>query len=234
MVRRIYVLIARVAKGLAEATGVIHPMERSNSQTVRWLRSLLSIYDSADMVRLDVPWWTYSAIEKVAAYINEKGGDVRVFEYGSGASTIWLARRCNEVITVEHDLLFVDHMQPLYGQYSNVTLVVRPPKTLDNKTHAVSKRRGYETKDFDNYVNSIEEFKGQFDIIVIDGRSRIFCLARALKRLNTGGLVVFDNSERLEYRTAIANSGLKETTLRGRAPALPYMSQTSILEEIVQ
>lgn len=230
MIRQIYVATARGLKHATGAIGLLDVAERSTSPTILWLRSLLSIYDSADMVKLDVPWWTYSAITQVSRYIRAKNGQVRVLEYGSGASTIWLAKRCKEVVTVEHDAGFAEHMKPLFSRHPNIHLEVRPPRALSPSSRARSRRKGYENQSFDDYVDAADDFKGEFDVIVIDGRSRIYCLEKAIDRLAPDGLIVFDNSNRAEYRSAIANCSLLERPLRGLAPALPYASQTSILK----
>ena len=102
-------------------------------------------------------------------------------------------------------------------------------EALSPSSYAGSKRKGHERRSFDRYVNAIDELDGLFDMIVIDGRSRIYCLERSLARLAPGGIIVFDNSDRIEYRHDIAKSGMNETALRGLAPCLPYRSQTSIL-----
>ena len=68
----------------------------------RHLRSLLDVHDPDALLRADLPWWTYRATDVVDAFLLGRGGRARAFEYGSGASTVWLARRCAEVASVEH------------------------------------------------------------------------------------------------------------------------------------
>ena len=48
-----------------------------------------------------VPWFTYPAIRMLEKIITP---DLRVFEYGSGGSSIWWSERVNEVYSIEHDL----------------------------------------------------------------------------------------------------------------------------------
>ena len=76
-------------RGLA-AIGVLGLLDRwaARSRTGLWLRSLLSIYDLEDLLRHDVPWWTFDASDRVAGFLAERPG-ARVFEWGSGASTVW-------------------------------------------------------------------------------------------------------------------------------------------------
>ena len=58
-----------------------------------WAFSLTRAHDSLAIAELDVPWWTYDAIDTVEKWIADHPEPVRVFEWGSGASTLWLARR---------------------------------------------------------------------------------------------------------------------------------------------
>ena len=49
------------------------------------------------------PWWTYAATAWLRAALNDTQ---RVFEFGSGGSTSWLAERVASVHSVEHDPLW--------------------------------------------------------------------------------------------------------------------------------
>lgn len=227
--KKSYVVFVRIAAKVAGSIGLLAWLEKSDNRILVWLRSLFSIYDSTDLIHLDLPWWTFDAIEAVQLYISKHNSDVRVFEYGSGASTVWLAKRCTDVATVEHDLGFAQSMRPIFAEHRNITMAMITPEKLRNDTNALSQRKGYKSLGFDNYVNAINEVPGTFDIIVVDGRARTACLKKARERLSERGIIVFDNSNRQEYREAILNSGLNEQILRGLAPALPYFSQTSIL-----
>src|SRR3546814_12921991 len=59
------------------------------------------------MVRLDLPWWTLRAKRLVEHHLAARP-EARVFEYGAGASTVFLARRARQVVSVEHDPLWYD------------------------------------------------------------------------------------------------------------------------------
>lgn len=45
--------------------------------------------------------------------------------------------------------------------------------------------------------------EGVFDLIDIDGRARVACLKYAIRYMASGGMTVFDNSGRNEYRRSI-------------------------------
>ncbi len=226
-----YVYMVRAARRAAEPVGLLGALERSRSPRLRWVRSLFSIYDSLDLIHLDLPWWTYAAIDAVEVHLASFGGQARVFEYGAGASTVWLARRSHSVQSVEHDLQFAQSMQQAFAAHANITLQRIPPQadTPAARGTVRSRRKGYAHCSFDDYVAAIDSAPGSFDLIVVDGRARNACLAHARSRLSERGMLLFDNSDRTEYRNAIAICGLEENRLRGLAPALPLPSQTSLL-----
>jgi hypothetical protein len=225
-----YVQLMRAARGVADALGLLKVLEHSSHKKVRWVRSLFSIYDSKDLIHLDLPWWTYDAIDAVEAHLASFGGDARVFEYGAGASTVWLAKRSRSVHSVEHDLVFAQSMEAVFATYANITLDIVPPeRDSDVRGSVRSQRKGYAQCSFDAYARAIDQAAGGFDLIIIDGRARNACLAQALGRLSERGVLLFDNSDREEYRGAIGACGLEERRLRGLAPALPLPSQTSLL-----
>jgi hypothetical protein len=193
-----------------------------------WLYSLTRVHDSLELARLDVPWWTYGAIDVVEAWLASRPHPVRVFEYGSGASTIWLAQRTDEVHSVEHHRSFAEQLRPSLDVFDHVTLHIVEPRP---STHPLvpSRKEGWEGLDFSDYVAAIDRVGGTFDLVVIDGRAREACLAAAGPRLVDDGMIVFDNSMRRRYRGAIHASGLEERALRGLVPTLPYPDQTSLL-----
>ncbi len=178
----------------------------------RWFASLFAIYETDRMIALDLPWWNVAATREVADFLAARGGNARVFEYGSGASTVWLAKRCGEIVTVEHDKPWLDKFQRQTKGFDNVSLLYRP---ID--------------KGPDAYVKAIDEFEGEFDMIVIDGRHRSACLKQAESRLRRGGIVLFDDSGRSRYRDAIDGSALVETRHYGRSYCVPYPDYTSLM-----
>jgi predicted O-methyltransferase YrrM len=229
MIRETYVRGWRLARQAAERTGLLHKLDRSDAGVARHLRTLFAIHDVGDLSRLDLPWWTYPAIAEVDAVMASYDGKSRVFEYGSGASSVWLGRRSDEVHSVEHSAEFVEFLTPALTEVPSVRL--RHVEAVQRGTEArvPSQRQGHEGLDFSDYVRSIDEVGGTFDIIVIDGRARSACLRQAIPHLAADGLIVFDNSNRRRYDEAILTSGLQATRYRGWAPCLPYQSETTLL-----
>lgn len=227
--KRAYAGTARgIGRGLARL-GVVGtetpPRER---RTRHWLHSLTRVHDTSALVDLDVPWWTYRAVDEIEIWLAARPRPARVFEYGAGASTVWLAHRSGEVVSVEHDPGFAVAVEGLVSGVPNATLLLRPP-TPSASPVVPSAKEGYAGLDFASYVAAIDEVPGDFDLVVIDGRAREACLERALPRLADGGIVVFDNTRRRRYRRAIDAAPVVELRLAGLTPTLPYPEQTSVL-----
>jgi hypothetical protein len=220
--------VRRAGKVLARAGMASGAPPTRDRRLAHWLYSLTRVYDSLELARLDVPWWTYGAIDVVDAWLGARSRPVRVFEFGSGASTIWLATRADEVISVEHHRGFAEQLQPSLDAYDHVTLRIVEPRKSEHPV-VPSHKEGCAGLDFADYVSTLDQSEGEFDLIVIDGRAREACLDAGRSRLAADGMIVFDNSRRRRYRDAIRRSGLQELTIRGLVPTLPYPEQTSLL-----
>lgn len=194
-----------------------------------WSRSLLAIYDLEDLVSLDVPWWTLRASERVEKFL-ASCDQPRVFEWGSGASTVWLSKRADSVTSVESDARWATDLQEFVPMNCRI-MTVMPSEASSGSVYAKSDKKGFRNLDFSNYVESIRHVGGYFDLIVIDGRARASCLSEAVNHLAPRGVIVFDNVERVRYRQQIArvaDAFEVEWTL-GLTPCLPYPSATALL-----
>ncbi|MBO9517035.1 MAG: class I SAM-dependent methyltransferase [Porphyrobacter sp.] len=175
----------------------------------RWAASLLAIHDVKRMVELDLPWWNVAATREVETFLAVHP-NARVFEYGAGASSAWLAARSGELVSVEHDAGWHVLISPLIGTFSNAVVWHRDLAG-------------------EGYIGAIGEAGGLFDLIVIDGRRRVECLARAIPHLKPGGIILFDDSGRKRYRADIERCGLREQHYFGRSYCVPYPDHTSVL-----
>ncbi|MDT9593798.1 class I SAM-dependent methyltransferase [Nocardioides zeae] len=235
-IKRLYVVLARAVRTVLGAIGVIGLLDRwaARSRTGLWVRSWFSVYDLDALVAHDVPWWTFDAADAVADFLAARPG-ARALEWGSGASTVWLAARCGEVVSIEHDAAWATSMARVLPD--NASLRVVPPvdlRTRLSRDVVPSSKRGFEGLDFADYVAEVDHVPGDFDVVVVDGRAREACLRRAVERLRPGGMVVVDNVERARYRAAIdevcGRHDVTVTWTRGRTPTLPYPTATALLE----
>lgn len=221
-----------VGRGLTKAGLLPEHAPPRDQRLKHWAFSLTRAHDSLGISELDVPWWTYRAIDAVERFIVERG-TVRAFEWGSGASTIWLARRVERVDSVEHHRGFGEMIQArLREEFPNADLQIVEP--VPSPSPAIgSQKEGHAGLDFSAYVAHIDRVAAErgapFDLIVVDGRAREACVRAALAHLAEGGRIVFDNTMRRRYRAAIGALPVRETRYRGLTPTLPYPDQTSIL-----
>lgn len=226
LLRKIYVYGMHKARRPLSTLGITAALEQHDTRLMHWLRSLLAIYDIDDMVRLDLAWWTFDALKEVKSFLAERS-EARVFEWGSGASTIWLASRANQVISVEHDVRWANLVLKRVADCPNVQLRIVPPTKSGQIT---SDKNGFKNLFFDDYVTEIRKVSGQFDLIVIDGRAREACLDEALSRLAPGGMILFDDFNRKRYRIAVRSyDSLLLREKQGLAVSLPYPDNTALI-----
>jgi predicted O-methyltransferase YrrM len=235
VLRNYYVKAARAARTASVRSGLLGRLDRSYRDKPRGVlahwRTLYAIHDVDDLVRLDIPWWTYGAIDAVQSHLEHLGGRARVFEFGSGASTVWLGRRSAEVYSVEHDDFFAGIMQRVLvdaGVSDTVKLIQAPPATSADP-QVRSGRQGEDELDFAEYVEALAQAGGTFDVICVDGRARVACALAAVEYLNPDGIMVWDDSQRPRYADGIRHTGLSVHRFRGFAPSLPYPRETAVL-----
>lgn len=129
------------------------------------------------------PFFVHEAILKLEELIQPGW---RVFEWGSGASTLWLGAdmMVRHAVSVEHDREWYEKTRVELGRYfvADVELV-----------HADL------GGPYEKYIKSYP--LGHFDLILVDGRNRADCLKYAPPHLKPGGLLVLDDSQR--YQAAL-------------------------------
>ena len=227
-IRQTYVGAMRKGREVARKTGVLEKLEARPTRRNLWLRSLFAIYDFDDLSRLDLPWWTFDAVREVDSFLQARP-DARVFEWGSGASTLWLSKRAGQVTSVEHD---GEWHQMVQGRLEGVENVTLRHVAMQDAGRVGSRKAGFAGQHFDRYVHAIRDLSGEFDLIVIDGRAREACLREAKARLAPGGIILVDDFKRRRYREAAEQSGLKIRRLDGLAVCLPLPDSTALLSRV--
>jgi SAM-dependent methyltransferase len=233
--RSAYVKTSRGLRSAAQRTGVLDKLDkayRANPSSVAGhLRTLFAIHDVEDLVSLDQPWWTYGAIDVVERHLAALDGRARVFEYGSGASSVWLGRRAGEVHSVEHHGGWAEVMRRVLADtgLADKVELIEVPATRSHEPLVPSGRRGEDGNDYADYVNAIDRVEGDFDLIVVDGRARVACMQAAARRLAPGGIILFDDTQRPRYRSGMDSSGLDVQRIHGWVPSLPYPRETAVL-----
>ena len=162
---------------------------------LRW--SLVNLYVGKKLpLDLELPWVSWAAVDFLKGFVR---ATMDVFEYGTGGSTLFFARRCRQVVSVEDDRnwlnLVSDHLAR--NGITNVQLRLRPFdfSKANNFAHSA-------------YPDAIG--KETYDVIFVDGKDwsgtgRPVCFKRAEQNINPGGVIVLDDSWRPRYR-ALRNS----------------------------
>ena len=155
-----------------------------------------------------IPWYTYSSINFLNKRI-KKG--MKVFEFGSGNSTIWFANKGCIVTSIEHDqkwYLFLKKKLPSNVKYNYLPLSYNG-----------------------EYCRSICKHDTLFDIIIIDGRDRVNCALNSINNLNKSGIIIWDNSDRKYYQEGfefLKRNGFKRLEFNGHGPINTRFWETSI------
>ncbi|HKQ58831.1 MAG TPA: class I SAM-dependent methyltransferase [Candidatus Eisenbacteria bacterium] len=183
-------------------------MRRGPLKDDGWIRSLAE-GAPVDAAGNPIPWLTYPAIELLQRRVRP---EMSVFEYGCGHSTLWWAARVRDVVSCEHDQAWLERIRSRAP--ANVTL-----------RHVALEYDGA-------YSRTVAEYPGRFDVVVIDGRDRVNCARHAVTALAPGGVIVWDNSDRAEYRPGfdqLGQVGFRRLELVGLYPTLNEKGETSIL-----
>ena len=228
----LYVVGVRFLKSVLTIIGIIWVLERYlNFRWILYIRSLFSIFDAADLVKLDLPWWSFGAIDHLDDHLNDLSGEAVVLEWGSGASTAWLAKRSKKVYSLEHDVEWAEITKQLISDYKNVKLITIPPDTKIDmfESQYISNKPGHRGLNFKSYVNAINKIDEKFDLIAIDGRCRSACLKLTLSKLKPNGIVLFDDSKRDRYQKAFLESGLMIKRYKGMKSGLPFFPYETVV-----
>jgi len=174
---------------------------------IGWFRS----FDSKQAVDANgeaLPWVTYSFIDFIKDRLHKQ---LSVFEYGSGSSTTFYAKRVARVVSVEHDKEWYEKV--LHEKPSNAEMIFTKLET-DGE-----------------YAKKPSLLNEKFDIIIVDGRDRVNCCINSVNALSNTGVVVLDDSERDFYNEArifLKGAGFKELLFSGISPGLFYLKSTSV------
>jgi hypothetical protein len=172
-----------------------------------WFRSFQE-HRSVDRAGNPLPFITYPAIEFLLRRVR---GDMSVFEYGAGASTLWWAARVKEVIACEHDR----------GWYERISAQTPPNVTMI-----------YEALEYGGaYAKIIRQFQARFDIIVIDGRDRVNCAVNCPPALTSEGVILWDDSNRSKYEAGhrfLFEHGFRKIEFVGMGPIANEKLETAI------
>ncbi len=167
----------------------------------------------------------------------------QVLEWGSGLSTVWLAERCGNIVSIEHDPEWYQRVIQLLDEagLTNARVILQEPDKAAGDSFDWQSWRGIKLvgtpakPKFVNYFHAAEDLADDsFDLVILDGRGRTACFPHAMTKVKPGGWLLLDDSARPGYTPifdAIGNwphktyrMGLIETTIFTRP------SETSVDE----
>ena len=179
------------------------------------------------------PWLPYL----VTDYIKQLHLN-RVFEWGSGGSTIFFSKRVPFFVSIEHDIEWYNKTKPFLKPEDKYNLIpyesgsIGPDKA--NPAHYKSGSTNLGDVNFKRYCSAIDDY-GKFDLILIDGMARASCLAHAYSHVADGGCIVLDNTgDRPYYLEQTAHlfgnyeSGWETIKFMGYGPILDYKWETTV------
>lgn len=158
-----------------------------------------------------LPWYTYPVIEYLSQFDYSQK---RIFEFGCGYSSLFWAERAEKVVSIEDNPQWFEKWQ---REFNRPNLDVR------------------QRDDGEEYCRAVAEDGEVYDVIVIDGKRRADCACYAIERLNEGGLIILDDSDRVntsqEYKNAVTilrGAGLLQVDFYGFCPMNVYTKTTSL------
>lgn len=124
--------------------------------------------------RQERPWISFTATKRIDALIQPNW---KAIEFGSGMSTLWLARRCGLVHSIESDAGWHGTVQDRLAARgaTNVTLHLRQDAAYE---------------DLSAFPDCY------FDVALVDGIRRAECCRSVVPKMKPGGWVYLDNSDR--------------------------------------
>jgi hypothetical protein len=184
--------------GLRETYRLMRILERDQGHAKS--RRAQSCIDAAGQ---PIPWFTYPAIE----YLRQLDlRNRRVFEWGSGNSSLFFARRSQQVHSVEHDRAWAE--RGTVGASPNLRVEWIAP---------------------DAYAQAIDRDGSSYDLIIIDAIERLACASAARRHLAPGGFVILDNADWFPGSArALREAGLLQVDMHGFGPINDYAWTTSL------
>lgn len=151
-----------------------------------------------------IPLFTYPCIEYLQQFdLRQK----RVFEWGSGASTLYWMQRAQSVTSVENNRQWFDAMLNMKNDKSTLVL-----------------------DETDRFPFRIRDQAEPFDVIVVDSYGyRYDCAVEAIGKLAPGGMIILDNSDWHPATAAVLKrSGLIQVDFSGFKVTECHASTTSV------
>lgn len=148
-------------------------------------------------VDLELPWWSYRAIEAADTIAPGR----RIFEYGTGGSTLRYGKVAKSIVSIEDNLMWLDIMRDRLNKHGIEA-------TLFHHEFDFKNPMNFEES---SYLMSIDS--NDWDMLIIDGQDesfeqRLACFRHAEPSAEPGDIIIVDDFWR--YECLLKESRAKE------------------------
>jgi len=128
----------------------------------------------------NAPWLAPKSLAYIDAHLGPQSKGV---EWGSGRSTLWFARRCGTLLTIEDHVEWREQVE----------------RMIDDAGLAAKVQMAFiDEVDVESYASAATVLpESSCDFALVDGsRDRDLCTKLAIRLLRPGGMLILDNAER--------------------------------------
>ena len=181
---------------------------------IGWKKSFLEGFSQDDQGQA-LPWMTYPFIEFIETRLNK---NQQIFEFGSGSSTLFFAKRVKKVVTLESNKFWFNFTKEKLAaaKIENVELILME----DALTNSA-------------YENFPKNYSEKFNFILIDSLKRSACCKNAIDSIKPDGAIILDDSERKHYSKIFdffAENNFKKQDFFGIAPGQIREKNSTVFE----
>lgn len=175
----------------------------------------------ADVLRQDdagdeLPVWMDPVELSQLIAVVEATAPRRVLEWGCGGSTRALLARSpfiEQYVSVEHVAAWYAKVKATVTDPRLRLHLVEPDQPLPPGSHTQSEIEAWDSRAeteravMARYVGLPRTLDMRFDLVLVDGRARCFCIAEGFDLLEPGGVLVLHDAQREEYHAAMWRLG---------------------------
>ena len=148
------------------------------------------------------PFFAFEAVDWLEKFLTK---DMKVFEWGSGGSTMYLAKKVNALTTVEVSPQWHGRVSQVLekNNIANCRYLLKVPKASNSPEYPSAKLE-HKGLDFEDYCKVIDEYPDRyFDLVIVDGAVRPFCIRHAFKKIKKSGFLFLDDAEEKKHTNGI-------------------------------
>ena len=152
---------------------------------------------SIDGDRCHIPWYSYGAIEFLKQNLTKN--DI-IFEFGCGSSTIFYQQRVKKIVSIETNQVWFkiifDYLKKSCHQANIFNNLIK-----FNNCEVYLMTDGLNNDFYQKFAYDYSQRNNIFfDYIIVDSIKRYQCSTYSINALNDKGILILDDSERLNYQ----------------------------------